>query len=133
MKYQLQAILKQGSGAILNVSSIAGVHGFATGSVYAASKHAVIGMSKSATAEYGRMNIRVNAICPGVTQTSMFDRMLEGVKDQETAVKRIGADTCLKRHAQPEEIVRGMLFACDLANTYMTGHALLMDGGFSAM
>lgn len=133
MKYQLQEMLKQNSGAILNVSSIAGLNGFAGGSAYAASKHAVIGMSKSAAVEYGRYSIRVNAICPGVTQTNMFDRALEGAKDRDTAIKRIGADTCLKRHAQPEEIVRGMLFACDPNNTYMTGHALLMDGGFSAM
>lgn len=133
MKHQVKAMLKQQSGAILNVSSIAGLNGFAAGSAYTASKHAVIGMSKSAAVEYGRFNIRVNAICPGVTETNMFDRALEGVKDRDTAIKRIGADTCLKRHAQPEEIVRGMLFACDPANTYMTGHSLLMDGGFSAM
>lgn len=132
MKHQLPVMLKQGRGAILNVSSIAGLNGFAGGSVYAASKHAVIGMSKSAAVEYGRFNIRVNAICPGVTETSMFERTLAGVKDREVAIKRAGADTCLKRHAQPEEIVRGMLFACDPANSYMTGHALLMDGGFSA-
>lgn len=133
MKHQIPVMLKQQAGVILNVSSIAGVNGAAYSGVYAATKHAVIGMTKSAAAEYGRKNIRVNAICPGITETNMFDRAVESLPDREFAIKQIGSDTCLKRHAQPDEIVRGMLFACDPTNTYMTGHALLMDGGYSAV
>jgi len=133
MKHQIPVMVKQQAGVILNVSSIAGVNGAAYSGVYAATKHAVIGLTKSAAAEYGRKNIRVNAICPGITATNMFDRAIDSLPDREFAIKQIGSDTCLKRHAQPDEIVRGMLFACDPTNTYMTGHALLMDGGFSAV
>jgi len=133
MKHQIPVMLKLQAGVILNVSSIAGVNGAAYSGVYAATKHAVIGLTKSAAAEYGRKNIRVNAICPGITATNMFDRAIDSLPDREFAIKQIGSDTCLKRHAQPDEIVRGMLFACDPTNTYMTGHALLMDGGYSAV
>ncbi|MGH1372618.1 MAG: SDR family NAD(P)-dependent oxidoreductase [Cellvibrionaceae bacterium] len=133
MKHQIPAMLKHKSGRILNISSIAGVTGHAYGSIYAATKHAVIGMTKSAAVEYGRQNIRVNAVCPGVTETNMFDRAMDALPDRERAIKGVGDSTCLKRHGQPEEVVRGMLFACDPQNTYMTGHALMMDGGFSAI
>ncbi|GAB3106388.1 glucose 1-dehydrogenase [Aestuariicella hydrocarbonica] len=133
MKYQIQQMLTQGGGAICNIASVAGVGGAPFMSAYAASKHAVIGLTKSAAFEYGKFNIRVNAVCPFITMTDMFEQTLAQFPDREAALKHFGKTAALKRVAQPEEVVQAMLFACDPNNSYMTGHELVIDGGMTAV
>jgi len=133
MKYQIPQMIEAGGGAIVNVSSVAGVVGAPNMSAYAASKHAVIGLTKSAAHEYGRQQIRVNTVCPYVTQTSMFEKDLVTRPDREQALKDVGRSAALKRIAQPKEVAQAMLWACDQNNSYMTGHELMIDGGMTAI
>jgi len=127
MRHQLNQMLKQESGAILNVSSIAGLHGAPKLSAYSAAKHAVIGLTKSAAVEYGRHNIRINAICPFFTLTKMVTDMA----DQQSQ-DFISQGSPMKRLGQPEEIVTMMVMMLSPANTYMTGQCVAIDGGVSA-
>lgn len=135
MKAQIPHMQAQGGGNILNVSSVAGVGAAPMMSSYAASKHAVIGLTKSAAAEYGKHKIRVNAVCPYITRTPMLDQSLQHFpEDQREAVlQEITKHSALQRAAEPEEVIAAMLFACDKANSFMTGHPLLVDGGFTAV
>lgn len=133
MKHQIPQMITQGGGAICNIASVAGIGGAPHMSVYAASKHAVIGLTKSAAFEYGKKGIRVNAVCPFITMTDMFEQTLDTMPDREEAIKFLTKGAALKRPAQPEEVVQAMLFACDKQNSYMTGHELVVDGGMSAV
>lgn len=135
MKAQIPHMQAQGGGNILNVSSVAGVGAAPMMSSYAASKHAVIGLTKSAAAEYGKHNIRVNAVCPYITRTPMLDQSLElfPEEEREAVLRDITKHSALKRAAEPSEVIAAMLFACDKANSFMTGHPLLVDGGFTAV
>ncbi len=133
MKYQIPHMLKQGGGAICNTSSVAGVIAAPRMSAYAASKHAVIGLTKSAALEYGKQNIRVNAVCPFITMTNMFEQTLGLFNDREETIRRMTKTSGIKRAAEPKEVVRAMMFACDKDNTYMTGHELMVDGGLTAI
>ncbi len=133
MKYQIPHMVSQGGGAICNIASVAGVGGAPFMSVYAASKHAVVGLTKTASFEYGRQRVRVNCVCPFITMTDMFEQTLAGVPDRESAIKQFSKGSALKRAAQPEEVVHAMLFACDKKNSYMTGHELIIDGGMTAI
>lgn len=133
MKHQIRHMQALGGGAICNIASVAGVGGAPFMSAYAASKHAVIGLTKSAAFEYGKFNIRVNAVCPFITMTDMFEQTLGQFPDREAALKHFGKTTALKRVAQPEEVVQAMLFACNKDNSYMTGHELVVDGGVTAV
>ena len=127
MKSQLSQMLQQGSGVILNVSSMAGLGGAPTISSYSAAKHAVIGLTKSAAVEYAKQNIRVNAVCPFFALTNMVTNM----SDEEG--RKFMAKGCpMKRLAQPEEIVATMLLLLSPANTYMNGQCIAIDGGVSA-
>jgi NAD(P)-dependent dehydrogenase (short-subunit alcohol dehydrogenase family) len=133
MKYQIPHMQAQGGGAICNISSVAGVSGAPQMSVYAASKHAVIGLTKTAAYEYGKAGIRVNAVCPFITMTDMLEDAIADIPDREEILKQLGKDAALKRLAQPIEVVQAMLFACDKDNSYMTGHEILIDGGVTAV
>ncbi|MAZ88057.1 MAG: hypothetical protein CL693_10450 [Cellvibrionaceae bacterium] len=133
MKYQIPHMVKQGGGAICNIASVAGIGGAPFMSVYAASKHAVVGLTKTASYEYGRQRVRVNCVCPFITMTDMFEQTLAVMPDRDEAIKKLTQGAGLKRPAQPEEIVQAMLFACDQKNSYMTGHELVVDGGMSAI
>lgn len=133
MKYQIPAMISSQGGAIVNVSSVAGVIGAPNMSAYAASKHAVIGLTKSAAHEYGRQNIRVNAVCPYITQTNMFESVISKAPDRERMLKDVSRPTALKRIAQAGEVAQAMLWACDVNNSYMTGHELMIDGGLTAL
>jgi len=127
MKHQISQMLKQGEGAILNVSSMAGLGGAARGSAYSMAKHAVIGLTKTGAVEYARNNIRINAICPFFTLTPMVtnfaDEEKQGQMSQWAPMKRLG---------EPKEIVAMMLMMLSPANTYMTGQCIAIDGGVSA-
>jgi NAD(P)-dependent dehydrogenase (short-subunit alcohol dehydrogenase family) len=129
MKFEIPQMLKQGGGTIVNCSSIAGVVGFAGTPAYVASKHGVIGLTKTAALEFSKSNIRVNAICPGVIQTSMVDRYIHGeaqLRDQLALAEPIG------RLGQPEEIANAALWLCSPQSSFVTGHPLVVDGGWVA-
>ncbi len=134
MKYQLQHMAGNGGGAILNVSSMAGIGGAPMLGTYAAAKHAVVGLTRTAAIEFGGKNIRVNAICPFFTMTPMVDNpVLNPNNSLDEMNKTLAARCPLRRVAQPCEIVAVMLMMISPANTYMNGIAVPVDGGVSAM
>jgi NAD(P)-dependent dehydrogenase (short-subunit alcohol dehydrogenase family) len=134
MKYQLPVMEPRKSGAILNVSSVAGVVGAPLLAAYSAAKHAVIGLTKSAAGEYARKGVRINAICPAFAETHMLTGMLDQMRGgADAATQRIISNMPMRRFARPEEIVQAMLWICSRENSFMTGHALVLDGGLSAV
>ncbi len=129
MKEELAVMLPQGSGAIVNVASVAGVTGFARHSAYSASKHGVVGITKVAALEYARKGIRVNAVCPGFTRTPMVEEMLQ---ERPGLEQRLEARIPVGRFGTPEEIASSILYLCSDAASFITGHAMLLDGGLTA-
>jgi len=130
MKYQIPALLKQSSSAIVNTASIAGLGAAPKMSVYSASKHAVIGMTKSAAVEYGKKGLRVNAICPAVIDTEMFRRATENDPQKAQFVKSIHP---VGRIGQPEEVAAAVLYLCSDLAGFTTGVALPIDGGATSI
>ncbi len=129
MKYQIPQMLKQGSGSIVNCSSIAGVVGFPGIPAYVASKHGVLGLTKTAALEYAKSNIRVNAVCPGVIQTPMIDRFVHG----EAQIQKQFVDSePVGRMGQPEEIASAVLWLSSSGAAFTTGHSMVIDGGWVA-
>ena len=128
MKYQIPAMMQTGGGSIVNCSSTAGKVGFAGIGAYSASKHAVIGLSKSTALDYAKDHIRVNSICPGVVYTSMIDRFSGGTADGLEAMKDMQP---LGRMGRTEEIASGVLWMCSEEAGFMTGQELVMDGGYT--
>jgi NAD(P)-dependent dehydrogenase (short-subunit alcohol dehydrogenase family) len=134
LKHQLRVMSAQRDGAILNVSSMAGLGGTPLGSSYGAAKHAVIGLTKTAAVECGPMNVRVNAICPFFTATPMVDNPIMNPKgDLEEVNKNLARGCPMKRIARVEEVVSVMVMMLSPANSYMNGIAVPVDGGMSAM
>src|SRR5258708_1318618 len=129
MKYELQQMRRQGSGAIVNNSSIGGLIGLPGRTVYHASKHGVIGLTKSAALEYASRGIRINAVCPGTVDTPMVSAMLA---TQAEAMKEIMRDQPIGRLGRPEEIASAVLWLCSPGAGFVIGHALAVDGGFTA-
>jgi NAD(P)-dependent dehydrogenase (short-subunit alcohol dehydrogenase family) len=119
-------MLKQGGGAIVNTSSGAGVKGAGGGVAYAASKFGVVGLSKSAALDYAASNIRINAICPGITDTAMMQRFSGGTPEGRQAVI---AWEPIGRMGTPEEIAAAVVWLCSDAASFVLGHALVIDGG----
>src|SRR5258707_10602 len=128
MKFELQQMRKQGSGAIVNCSSLGGLVGGAERGIYHAAKHGVIGFTKSAALEYATRGIRVNAVCPGLIWTPMVDQMVAG--GQGEAMKAMEKSVPMQRVGRPEEIADAVLWLCSEAASYVTGHAISVDGGF---
>jgi NAD(P)-dependent dehydrogenase (short-subunit alcohol dehydrogenase family) len=129
MKYEIPRMLEQGGGAIVNCSSVAGVIGFPGIGIYVASKHAVIGLTKTAALEYSAQGIRINAVSPAVIDTEMVDRLAEGMamkKDDLTTFHPIG------RIGRVEEVAEAVLWLCSRRASFVTGHSLIVDGGFTA-
>ena len=120
--------------SILNIASLAGIGGAPTIGMYAAAKHGVVGLTKSAALEYARRGIRINALCPAFARTPMVEEGLladsGGGKQAEDYLTR---GIPMRRLAEPEEITRSMLWICDPRNSFMTGQAVALDGGTSAM
>lgn len=138
MKAQVPMMLAAGKGVILNVASAAGLVGASQLSGYAAAKHAVVGLTRAAADEYARKGIRVNALCPAFTVTPMVEEMAQQVSargglSREQALGHIASRIPMARVAQPEEIVQAMLWACAPENSFMTGQALALDGGLTAV
>jgi NAD(P)-dependent dehydrogenase (short-subunit alcohol dehydrogenase family) len=128
MKFELRQMLKQGSGAIVNCSSIGGLVGGARRGTYQASKHGVLGLTKSAALENAARGIRINAVCPGIIHTSMLDQMME---TQSDALNAMLQDVPIGRLGRPEEIANAVLWLCSSAASFMIGHALTVDGGYT--
>jgi len=129
MKFELQQMRKQGSGAIVNCSSIGGILGGAQRGTYHGAKHGVIGLTKSAALEYAAHGIRINSICPGLFQTSMSDKMIAA--GQKEALDAMLAQVPIGRLGRPEEIASVVLFLCSDMAGMVIGHTLVVDGGYS--
>ena len=126
MKYEIPQMIKSGGGAIVNNSSVAGIMGFPQMAIYIASKHAVLGLTKSAALEYAKSGIRINAIAPGGVETEMANRVNENnpqFLDYLTSMHPIG------RIADPEEIANAVVWLLSEKASFVLGHTLLVDGG----
>ena len=129
MKFELQQMREQRSGAIVNCSSIGGIVGAAGRGVYHAAKYGVLGLTTSAALEYAARGIRVNAICPGLFDTPMSDRMKAA--GQTDALEAMLKDVPIGRLGRPEEIADAVLWLCSSASSFVVGHALVVDGGYT--
>jgi NAD(P)-dependent dehydrogenase (short-subunit alcohol dehydrogenase family) len=125
MRQELAQMLRQGGGVVINTSSGAGVRGVAGGAAYAASKHAIIGLTKSAALDYAKSNIRVNAILPGNIETPMMDRFTGGDIQKAIDLEPVG------RLGKPEEIAEAVLWMSADLRAFVTGAAIAVDGGWS--
>ncbi|KAL8862860.1 MAG: hypothetical protein Q9178_000802 [Gyalolechia marmorata] len=131
MKAQIRCMKDQGGGNIVNAASVGGVKGFPTYMAYCASKHAVIGMTKTAATEYGEKNIRVNAIAPGPIDTPMT-RTMYGPPGMSDASKAIVESVPMKRYGEAEEVAKVVLFLLGDESSYCTGSVVVVDGGMTA-
>jgi NAD(P)-dependent dehydrogenase (short-subunit alcohol dehydrogenase family) len=126
MKYELQQMLKQGGGAIVNTSSVSGLTGSRGVSAYVASKHGIVGLTKAGALEYARSNIRVNAVCPSTIHTAMIDRFTGGDKRQ---LRDFAEGEPIGRMGTPEEVAAAVIWLCSDASSFITGTTLAVDGG----
>ena len=129
MKFELRQMRKQGSGAIVNCSSLGGLVGGAGRGTYHAAKHGVLGLTKSAALEYAARGIRINAVCPGLIQTPMSDQMVAA--GQADALREMMKDVPIGRVGRAEEIADAVLWLCSSAASLVVGHALAVDGGYT--
>jgi NAD(P)-dependent dehydrogenase (short-subunit alcohol dehydrogenase family) len=129
MKYEIQQMLKQGGGSIVNTASVAGLVGIERLPAYNASKHGVVGLTRTAALEYATKNIRVNCVCPGAIRTPMTERIIDsgGMSEQEAiAAEPVG------RWGKPEEIAQGVVWLLSDSASFVTGHPMTIDGGWVA-
>ena len=129
MKHEIQQMLSQGGGTIVNTASVAGLVGFPGLPDYVASKHGVLGLTKTAALEYAKSGIRVNAVCPGVIQTPMVERgaqLSPGFDELAVSMEPVG------RFGQPVEIGEAVVWLCSDAASFVTGHPMTVDGGLVA-
>ncbi len=131
MKLQVSQMLKQGGGVIVNTASVAGIRGLPRSIAYAASKHAVVGMTKTAAMEYAKKNIRINAICPAFTVTALFTpEMMDGLK--EGLSEKLKKTIPMQRFGNVQEIADAILWLCSEKSSFVNGLALPVDGGMTA-
>lgn len=137
MKHQLPLMERQAQAgrkcAIVNIASVAGIAGAPKLAVYSAAKHAVVGLTRSAAAEYARKGIRVNALCPSFARTDMALAAFRDAPDQAAAEAEMTRGVPMRRLAEIDEIVEVILFAADPNNSFMTGQTLAADGGITAV
>lgn len=129
MKYELQHMREQGSGAIVNCSSIGGIRAGAQRGVYHGAKHGVIGLTTSAAVEYAGRGIRINSVSPGLFYTAMAEQMIAG--GQKEALEGMVKMVPIGRMGRPEEIASAVLFLCSDAASMIVGHNLVVDGGIT--
>jgi len=129
MKAEITQMLKQRSGVIVNMASVAGLIGFPRGGIYSASKHGVVGLTRSAALEYARRGIRVNAVCPAFTDTAMVQDMFETAPPM--AASTIEGNP-MQRLGTPEEIAESVVWLCADTASFINGHLLTLDGGLTA-
>ena len=129
LKYEIKQMLRQRrGGAIVNMASTMGLIGAAGAAAYTASKHAVIGLTKAAALETAKNGIRINAVCPAVIETSMADRLFGAPKVHEY----VQGCHPIGRFGKPQEVAEAVLWVCSDQASFMTGHSLILDGGFLA-
>lgn len=127
LKYEIPHMLAHGGGAIVNTSSSSGTNAIANLAIYTASKHGVIGLTKTAALELARDNIRVNAIAPGPVETGLLHRMVDGFVD----TGEIAQSVPMGRISAPDEIAQAIVWLCSDGASYVTGHTLAADGGLT--
>jgi NAD(P)-dependent dehydrogenase (short-subunit alcohol dehydrogenase family) len=134
MKYEIEAMLQRGEGTIVNVSSINGLSGVPTAAVYSAAKHAVVGLTRSAAKEYIARGIRINAVCPGATDTPRRERRIARMtqEQQQQHHEAMANAIPIGRLARAEEIANAVLWLSSPASSYVVGHSLVVDGGMLA-
>jgi NAD(P)-dependent dehydrogenase (short-subunit alcohol dehydrogenase family) len=125
IKHEIAQMVRQGGGVVVNTSSGAGIRGVPGGAAYAASKHAIIGLTKSAALDYAKQNIRVNAVLPGNIATPMMDRFTGGDIQKAIDLEPVG------RLGKPEEIAEAVLWMCSDLGGFVTGASIVVDGGWS--
>jgi NAD(P)-dependent dehydrogenase (short-subunit alcohol dehydrogenase family) len=128
LKYELAVMVPRGSGAIVNTSSISGLTGGGN-TAYVAAKHGVMGLTRKAALEYGPLGIRVNAVCPGPIRTPMLERLFKAVPERET---RLAEAAALRRLGRPEDVAAAVVWLLSDAASFVTGHGLVVDGGYLA-
>ncbi len=129
MKAELPYMLEQGEGSIINIASVAGLIGAPKAAAYTASKHAVVGLTKSAAVEYAKFGLRVNAVCPGYTDTPMVAEVTQNDPAMEDITVRA---IPMRRLGLPTEIAEAVLWLSSSASSFVTGHQLVLDGGLTA-
>lgn len=133
MKYEIPYMLKNTTGgAIVNTSSVAGLVGFAGVQIYSASKHAVIGLTKSAALEYAKSGIRINAVAPGVIHTKMIEDFIHMAGDDPKLIDSIRAAHPMGRDGKPDEVANAAVWLCSDKASFVTGTVLTIDGGYTA-
>jgi len=130
MKYEIPQMLKQGAGAIVNTSSIAGLVALDNSLAYNASKHGVIGITRAAALEYAKGGVRINAVCPGFVRTPMLEDSLTSQGESDALTERLKIAMPLGRRGTPEEIAEAVVWLCSDAASFITGHPLAVDGGW---
>lgn len=129
LRHEVPAMLRRGGGSIVNCSSVAGLVGFPAMAAYVASKHGVVGLTRTAALEYATEGIRVNAVCPGVIDTEMVARFTHDTAEAEEALL---ASEPVGRMGRPEEIADAVVWLCSERSSFVTGQAIAVDGGFVA-
>ncbi len=130
MKYEIRQMLKQGGGSIVNISSITGSVGYPTLPAYVVSKHGIVGLTKVSALEYAKSGIRINAVCPGYVRTPMLEGVFDGWSDE--IENMISAQQPIGRSGKSEEIAEAVLWLCSDKSSFVTGHAMAVDGGYLA-
>jgi NAD(P)-dependent dehydrogenase (short-subunit alcohol dehydrogenase family) len=136
MKYEIPLMLRQRSGAIVNTASAAGLVGWKGFSAYSASKHGVIGLTKTAALDYARNGIRINAVCPGLISTAMVERVAAAQLGDTSGVAstveaHLASQQPIRRVGTPDEVASAVIWLCSDAASYVMGHALVVDGGYT--
>jgi NAD(P)-dependent dehydrogenase (short-subunit alcohol dehydrogenase family) len=134
MKYEIEAMLQCGGGTIVNISSVNGLSGAPTAAVYSAAKHAIVGLTRSTAKEYIGRGIRINAVCPGATETPRRERRTAHLtaKEQQEHQEQLSQAIPIGRLAKAEEIASAILWLSAPASSYVVGHSLVVDGGLHA-